>query len=354
MNKQFNLDGHKMLHHLDEVVKWQKGEDIYPIYMAISPSSLCNHKCNFCVYHYKEFKPVYFPMDKYKRLVIEFANSGLKALFFSGDGEPLINKHTPEMMQLAKEKGIDVALNTNGSLLTKDKADVILPVASWIRVSLNAGSAQNYKSIHGTSDKDFQKVIDNLEYMVSLKKEKGLDCTIGVQCTVTKDNFHEIKSIAHLMQKIGVDYFSVKPFLKHPGTEYDSTIENLDEYLKDLGALKELNTDDYQFHLREALFHPSEPRKYNKCLSLPFMVELDASGELYTCGPHIGNPDFSYGNTFEHGYAGVWESDKKKNTMKRIQDIKDLDKHCMSNCRPNALNEFLWKLSTPPTHTNFI
>ncbi len=354
MSNQYSLDGHKMFNHLKIVNEWQDGKEIFPIYMAISPSSLCNHKCNFCVYHYKEFKPVYFPMDHYKKLVSEFAESGLKALFFSGDGEPLLNKDCPEMMKLAKDKGIDVALNTNGVLLTKPKAEIILKVASWLRVSLNAGSSENYKDIHGTSDKDFNKVVENLRYMVKFKKENELDCTIGVQCTATKDNIHEIKDLTVLLKDIGVDYFSVKPFLKHPGTEYNSEIKDLDKHLADLGYLKDLSTNEFQFHLREALFLPNKPRVYKSCLSLPFMVELDASGELYTCGPHIGNPDYSYGNVFKNGYVGVWVSDKKRETMTRIQEIKDLDKTCMSNCRPNALNEFLWKINNPPEHVNFI
>ena len=61
---QLQLDGNKLLHHLDRVNLWAKGELITPIYVAFSPTSLCNHKCTFCVYHYKDFKPIFFSEEK--------------------------------------------------------------------------------------------------------------------------------------------------------------------------------------------------------------------------------------------------------------------------------------------------
>jgi hypothetical protein len=55
-NKELNnreklqLDGNKMLLHLDAVQTWRKDQwKVNPLYIAFSPSSMCSHKCVFCL-----------------------------------------------------------------------------------------------------------------------------------------------------------------------------------------------------------------------------------------------------------------------------------------------------------------
>ena len=46
------LDDTKLMYHLDIVEGWLKGKDIAPIHVEISPTSLCNQRCQFC---YRDF-----------------------------------------------------------------------------------------------------------------------------------------------------------------------------------------------------------------------------------------------------------------------------------------------------------
>ena len=45
---KYLLDGHKLYWHLDRVEEWQAKKVVAPIYVEISPLSVCNHKCIFC------------------------------------------------------------------------------------------------------------------------------------------------------------------------------------------------------------------------------------------------------------------------------------------------------------------
>ena len=45
---QFLIDRHKLYWHLDRVTDWQNKRVIAPIYLEISPVSMCNHRCIFC------------------------------------------------------------------------------------------------------------------------------------------------------------------------------------------------------------------------------------------------------------------------------------------------------------------
>ena len=60
-------------------------------------------------------------------------------------GEPLINKHVPKNMELAKSLGIDNGLFTNGILMTPDIITTIVKSCTWIRISLGAVTPETFK-----------------------------------------------------------------------------------------------------------------------------------------------------------------------------------------------------------------
>lgn len=352
-NNALKLEGNKLLHHLDRVQSWNKGDLIYPIYVAFSPSSLCNHKCTFCVYHYKEFEPIFFPLERYKALIDEFVQLGVKSLFFAGDGDPLLNKDCVSMIEHTKAAGLDIAMNTNGRLLKKGDEHILARDLEWIRFSVNAGDEDSYGKIHQTSPKDFDIVWDNIERLVKSKKEQGSSITIGVQCVLLNENKHTIEKLAMKAKEVGVDYLAIKPFLKHPDTEWTCELEGKEEVLRTLAKLHSLNDDNFSFHLREANFNEFPKRNYKKCLSGQFMIEIDARGDIYSCGPYIGREDHKYGNILTQSFQDIWQSEACQSKILKIQENLDVSK-CMPNCRPNSVNEVLWSLKNPPKHVNFI
>lgn len=348
------LDGNKLLHHLDRVNSWQRGELISPIYIAFSPTSYCNHHCVFCVYHYKEFKPIFFPLKRYMELALEWASMGVRSVFFAGDGDPLLNKSCHEMVLATKMAGIDIALNTNGRLLSKKNIPIFVESLSFIRLSVNAGSRENYAKIHGTTENDFDVVVENIRELVKKKKETNSGIVIGVQCVLLSQNKDEIKTLARLMKDIGADYLAVKPFLKHPDIKFDDEIQDLPRVLDDLAAFGETISDSsFRFALRRTLFLDKFERKYKSCQSTDFMIEVDANGDVYSCGPYIGNSDHKLGSIMTTSFKDFWESSEAQKVRDHVKCHVDVSK-CMPFCRPDSVNETLWQLKNPPSHVNYI
>lgn len=346
------LNGNKLIYHTDRLNDWIEGKRINPIYVAFSPSSLCNHSCTFCVYHYKKFEPIYFPLDRFKSLVEELKQAGVRSMFFAGDGEPLLNKNCLEMLRLTKKNGIDVAMNTNGLMANPKYADGLVENLSWIRFSINAGTSETYSKVHRTSPSDFEKVLANVEALVVEKKKRSSKIAIGVQCVLLNENVHEIETLARKVKSIGGDYLAVKPFLKHPKTTWEASLDNKDDVLRDLQNLESLNDDNFMFLLRDGNFQVTE-RPYKSCLSGEFMIEIDAKGDVYSCGPHIGNDDHRYGNIMRKPFEEMWRSSECIEKIKNIQENLDVSK-CMPFCRPDSVNKTLWEIKHPPNHVNFI
>src|SRR3989338_8725233 len=121
----------------------------------------------------------------------DMAEHGIKSMMFAGEGEPLMHKNINWFVRHANGLGIDVSITTNGSLLDKDKADEILPYLTWLRFSINAGTPETYSKVHKVSEREFNKVLDNLRYAVELKKINGDIVNIGVQALLIAPNINE-------------------------------------------------------------------------------------------------------------------------------------------------------------------
>ncbi len=351
MTKSLNLDGNKIIHHLDHLTAWKRGELIYPIYLSFGPTKFCNHKCQFCAYERQEKEKVHFPLTRFKSLIDELKLLGLKSIFFSGDGEPLMHPDCLEMIKYADKSGIDVAMNTNGVLVSEEIAAELVESLKWIRISINGGTPESYSEIHQCSPSDFGRAMDAMNFLVAAKKKAKSEITIGVQTLLMEKNIQTIPEFADVLKDTGISYFSVKPYLYHPDTPQKLKWSPASGDLSRLFELEKRYEGSFKFVMRATHHTKNEKRKYSKCYSFPFMAELDATGNLYSCGPQIGKSDFWFGNVHEKAFKEIW--DDKEVVIGKIYKNHDVNQ-CMSCCRNDSLNSALWDLQTPPEHVNFI
>jgi radical SAM protein with 4Fe4S-binding SPASM domain len=258
------------------------------------------------------------------------------------------------MVAATRQAGIDIALNTNGRLLTEKNIPVFVRDLSFIRLSVNGGTKETYTNIHGCSVNDFDIVTDNIRQLVEEKKRTKSQIVIGVQCVLLNQNKKEIHILAEKVKALGVDYIAIKPFLKHPEIKFDDHIDELPELLDELNRYGDkISTDKFRFTLRKTLFLDKFERKYKNCLSTDFMIEIDAKGDVYSCGPYIGNEEHKLGNILSQSFQEFWESDEALKVRSHIRNSVDVSK-CMPFCRPDSVNETLWQIKNPPSHVNYI
>ena len=101
------------------------GEITAPIYVRVKPLNRCNHKCFWCVYHEPELSAMHGDMDKTDMISMEkmteilddFSDMGVRAVTYSGGGEPLMHGNITEILQHTFLKDIDVSVITNGQFL---------------------------------------------------------------------------------------------------------------------------------------------------------------------------------------------------------------------------------------------
>jgi radical SAM protein with 4Fe4S-binding SPASM domain len=346
------LDGTKMMYHTEALARWRRGEVVYPVQIEISPTQSCNHKCSFCYYEYTARSNIFLEDRVWERLLKDCSELGTKALFYSGEGEPLLHKRLPDMVELGASLGLDQALNTNATALTDKPMRRILPHLEWMRVSMNGIDPDDYARVHVCPTAHFELALRNVEAAANFKRDNGLNVTIGVQFVYTGQPLREVAEFTQRIRNIGVDYFSIKPGMPHP--DNPNFIPAPFPAQAEFDAVMALATPEFQVAVRWGLREQDWKRPYKKCLSLPFFAEVTADGKVYACGPHLGEANFCYGSLSEKPLATMWSHENRSNVEKHVCGIGNLDDVCMPLCRLDQVNRFLWNLENPPSSVNFI
>lgn len=355
MEDRFRIDSHKLMFHVERVNDWLKGRQVCPIYLEITPSGACNHRCVFCAVDYLDYKTRFLDLGVLKKTIKQAGSLGVKSVMYAGEGEPLLHKDICEIIKYTKDRGIDAAVTTNGVLLKKDISRKILKYLSWIRISLNAGTARTYSRIHQTREEDFYKVLENLRDAVKIKRGNGLKTTIGVQLLLIPDNVKEVIVLAKLLKKIGVDYLTIKPYSQHPlsGSRISSRFKYKD-HIALAEKLRNLEDAGFKIVFRDQTMRRLGFRKdYKRCLGLPFWAYIDANGEVYACSAFLGKKEFSFGNIYKKSFGDIIKGERRRCLVAKLSSKIDVDR-CRQICRLDKINSYLWDLKNPGPHINFI
>jgi len=259
MTDKYAIDSHKLIYHPRRVADllavgddWQRARDIYPIYIEVSPVGACNHRCTFCAVDYIGYQARMLDAQAFLPRLEEMAGLGVKSIMYAGEGEPLLHKYIREITLATKKAGIDVAFTTNALLLHEDFVQETLASISWIKASVNAGTAETYARVHRTKEKDFERVMGNLRRAVEFRNAHGLDCTLGAQSILLPENRQEMATLARRCRdELGLDYLVIKPYSQHKFSDTHQ-YENID-YSDDLRLgeqLAKLNSADFQVIFR--------------------------------------------------------------------------------------------------------
>lgn len=354
MADQIRMDTHKLIFHPERVAAWVRGENIYPIELEVGLTNACNHRCIFCALDYTGYHPDMINTQILLDNLRELSMRGLKSVIYAGEGEPLLHKDAPEILIKTKQMGIDAAISTNGVLFSPEIAKDCLRTLTWMRFSTAAIHEDIYNQIHCAKQGDLEKVLNNMQEAVCIKKNQKLGTTIGVQMLLLPENKNQAVEMARELRRIGVDYFTIKPFSQHPQSRQLLQVDYNQEMMDIEKQVKELEDENFKVYFRtHAMEMLKCKRVYKQCLALPFMVYLDAKGNLWPCIVFMGKENFSYGNLNEESFVQIWEGKNREKLTEFFMQM-DLESSCREICRLDEMNKYLNELKYPGSHVNFI
>ena len=361
---KYRIDTHKMAYHPKRVADWvdargdwEKEKNIFPIYVEISPTGVCNHRCTFCSFDYREYQNKRINPSVLMSRIAGMASVGVKAIMFAGEGEPTLYKDLPQVLNLCSAVGIDTSLTTNMVPFNEKNTENFVKNCKWIKASINAGTKETYAKTHGTSEKDFAKVIGNLKRAVAIKKEKGYKCTIGTQILLLPDNYDTVEELAKIVKEAGAEYLVIKPYTQHfdsPNMRYKDV--DYSKLVKIKESLEKYNSDNFSIIFRINAMNKliEKEERYCVCNSVPFFwAYITSDGDVYGCSSFLGDKRFNLGNIHEEGFRDIWQGEKRRKCIKFVRGGLDIS-DCRMICRMDEVNKYLNELTHLSDHVNFI
>lgn len=190
----------------------------FPLHLDIETTNVCNLKCPMCprtiLLDKKEFSSQgYMSRDEYKNIIDQAVENGVYSIKLNYLGEPLLHKDVVWQVEYAKKSGIiDVMMNSNGDLLSKELGEDLLKAGlDKLFISFDSISPEIYeKQRKGTT---LGKVIDNLFQFLKLRNEKYPNTHVRVSMVMYKTDewiaqFEGLKAMwRNLVDAVGYGFY---------------------------------------------------------------------------------------------------------------------------------------------------
>lgn len=184
-----------------------------PLRVYLNITNACNLGCRHCVNSSGRPLQEELSTAEVQALIDRLAELFVFELKFAG-GEPLMRRDVPELMEHAVERGLAVALTTNGTVLSPALLERLDRIGlQYITVSLEGPDAETHDAVRGPGT--FQRAVQGLELLRAHTRHH-----LNVHFTVHQGNHRRLDEVFRLAERLPVDSVGFTP-MRPAGTGKD-------------------------------------------------------------------------------------------------------------------------------------
>ncbi|MEW6328133.1 MAG: radical SAM protein [Thermodesulfobacteriota bacterium] len=262
--------------------------------------------------------------------------------YFSAYGEPLLYPELLAMIRMARARGCQVSLTTNGMLLTPDCSEKLIEEGlDIIAISLAGASKETHEAIRRGSH--FDTLLTNVKILAQLKaKLKSKTPKVVFSYLMTKTNIEELPDAVRLAREIGVNEL-VANNLDYTPTETQDDLRVFSCHKADnrwKGIMHEAEEKSrqirlpfrrYPLEMEEVIMCELNPLRivffsHDGCVSPCVYLNLPKSGSTprIFCGSYHEIPKMRFGNVAEKDFMEIWNSPEYMEFRKSYQNRLDV------------------------------
>jgi len=346
----------KFLRYAEHIDAIRTRRVVPPVHIRIKPFNHCNHDCWYCAYRvgnlqlgedidYKD----QIPEKKMFEIVDDVIAMGVKAVTFSGGGEPLLYKPLPEVVRRLAEGGVRVATLTNGSNLKGRVADAFAEFGTWVRVSNDAWDDASFSASRGVRDGEFTKLLRNMcEFSA-----RGSRCVLGVSYIIDETNCSHVYEACKLFKDAGVNHVKFSGVVvSNSGVENNAYHTRIRDIVAgQIERAQKLADDSFSvinhYHDLDERFQKSYPM----CPYLMFLTVIGADCRVYTCQDKAFTESGTLGSIRDQSFRDFWFSEENRKRIFGLNPSKECMHHCVSHGKNLAIMDLL---SIDPDHGVFV
>ncbi len=338
----------KIFHFRDKIESLPPEVDkiLPPLHIRIKPTNVCAHNCWYCAYRADGLqlgkdmnRKDYIPQDKMKEIIEDIVDMGVKAVTFSGGGDPFYYPYLLETVKRLSRSPVKFAALTNGARLKGEVSEIFAYHGTWIRISIDGWDDRSYSMYRGVREGEFTKVMNNMENF----KKLGGPCYLGVCIIVDQRNAFQIYDFIKRLKCAGVDSVKIAPcIVSNDGGENNRYHQPIFNMVKDqIGRAKEdMGGDGFEifdsYHAQLETFR----KEYTWCPYLQICPVIGADLNLYSCHDKAYNlAEGLLGSLKKTTLKELWFSDRER--FFRINPSKACNHHCVVHDTNNFILEYL-------------
>jgi len=338
----------KIFHYKEKLNSLGREDDEIksPIHIRIKPTNVCNHNCWYCAYRAAHMQlgqgmvvRDMIPRDKMIEIIDDLSEMAVKAVTFSGGGEPLVYPHLPETVKKLIELDISFATLTNGARLNGEIAELFAHKGTWVRISMDGWDDESYMKYRGCGDGEYTKIIKNI---ANFKKMNG-ECLLGISLILDKDNAKHVSRQLKFYKTLGVNSVKVgAAIVSNDSSQNNEYHRSFFPKTKRLIWQAKEDLEDASFEIFDA-YHELEDnfeKDYSWCPYLQILPVIGADLNIYPCQDKAYNLKHGLiGSIKNQCFKDFWFSDKDK--YYKIDPSKDCTHHCVANAKNKLILEYL-------------
>jgi MoaA/NifB/PqqE/SkfB family radical SAM enzyme len=348
----------KIFHYREKLASlpMQSGRILAPINVRIKPTNICNHNCSYCAYRADNLqlgrdmnRQDFIPREKMLEIVGDLAGMGVRAVTFSGGGDPFCYPHLEETALRLAETKVRFAALTNGAKLDGSLAEVFARHATWLRISMDGWDDASYTAYRGCADGEFSRILANMEVF----RKIGGSCYLGVSLVVDRRNCAHIFELIRRLQGVGVGSVKVSPcIVSNSGAENNAYHQPIFATVKEQTAMAVSEFGGQGFEIFDSYHTQLETfaKTYHWCPYLQISPVIGADLNVYSCHDKAYNlKEGRLGSIRDTGFKEFWEADRDR--FFGIDPARVCDHHCVADSSNLQIHEYL---DADPEHLMFV
>jgi Fe-coproporphyrin III synthase len=317
-----------------------------PVHIRIKPTNLCCHSCRYCAYRAEGLQlgkdmndRDTIPRQKMLEIADDIIEMGVKAVTFSGGGEPFCYPYLLEIVQRLTESSVRFAALTNGARVTGEIAEYFARHATWLRVSIDGWDGASYARYRGVSDREFDTVMANLRNF----RHYGGSCHIGASIIVDRENAGHVCELICTLRDTGIHSVKISPcIVSNDGRQNNEYHAPIFERVKDqvARATETFAGDGFEIFDSYHLQLDSFRKNHIWCPYLQILPVIGADQNVYSCQDKAYNLDCGLiGSIRNRRFRDFWSDGKDK--FFAIDPSRDCNHHCVADSKNRMVIEYL-------------
>jgi len=348
----------KVFHYPDKVASLPASapETLAPLHVRIKPTNVCGHNCYYCAYRVDGLQlgqdmneRDQIPREKMLEIVDDLEEMGVKAVTFSGGGDPFYYRHLLETATRLSKGPIRFASLTNGARLSGEVAAVFAYHATWLRISIDGWDDESYAAYRGVKEGEFSRLLVNMEAF----KRLGGSCYLGVSLIIDQKNASHVHELIGRVRDTGADSIKICPcIVSNEGAANNAYHRPVYDTVKaQVGRAKdEMAGGTFEIYDTYHLLDERFDKAYHWCPYLQVLPIIGADLIVYSCQDKAYNLACGpLGSIKDRRFKDFWFDGREK--FFAIDPSRDCNHHCVANGKNQLILDYL---ESDAAHLGFV